>query len=141
VQFKTLKPAYAAFACSGNILKDFISFNTFIVTNSDFGAVHECNPCTLTKTDRVEKKHHWNKNAMFYLHNQYLVVSELKCEFFAEIVHYTENFYNFAFGKYPHITFIILLLYKNKGNKNMGYSPLFIFFIPNSCYINSLISN
>jgi hypothetical protein len=48
---------------------------------------------------------------------------------FNEIVYNAENFSNFIRGKYAHVFFVILLIFKYKDNKNQAYLPLFLSFL------------
>jgi hypothetical protein len=112
-----------------------------------FPDVKEIEMLEIVERSEVKKKQDGDNFAFRHFHRAISVpftVSRLNLEFFvfdgkffAKIVHNTENFSNFVFGKYAHIVFIILLIIKYKDNKNREYLPLFFFLfstflIPNS---------
>jgi hypothetical protein len=68
VQLKAVEPPHTAFSDSGNILKNLIAFNAFIVANGDFGTLHEGDAGRFAETDGVEKKHHGNEYPVLNLH-------------------------------------------------------------------------
>jgi hypothetical protein len=68
MQFKAMKPSHCTFSGFGAMLKNFVSFNSFVVTNDNFSTVHKGYTSTFPETDSIEKKHHWAKNFVFYFH-------------------------------------------------------------------------
>jgi hypothetical protein len=68
MQLKAVKPSHCAFPGFSHILKNTVPLNSLVVTDGDFGAVHECNTGTFTETDGIEEKHHGDKNSVLNLH-------------------------------------------------------------------------
>jgi hypothetical protein len=61
MQLKAIKPVMALLPILAISLKTF-AFHTPIVTDGDFGIACEGYTGTFTRADRVDKKHHGNKN-------------------------------------------------------------------------------
>jgi hypothetical protein len=64
MQLKSIKLAHCAFADFSHILKNPVTFNTFVVADGDFSAVYERDTGTFARTGYVDKKHHGDKNLM-----------------------------------------------------------------------------
>jgi hypothetical protein len=47
--------------------KDSVAAKALIMADGNFCAVHECDACAFTKTNRIQQEHHRNKSAMLYL--------------------------------------------------------------------------
>jgi hypothetical protein len=68
MQLKSIKPAHCAFTDFSHILKNLVAYNTPVVADGDFSAVYERDTGTFAQTDRVDKKHHGDKNLMLDFH-------------------------------------------------------------------------